>query len=165
MLVLAISFSVAVLDQVTKHLVRSRLTLGEPVPVIDGLFSLTYVQNTGAAWGILAGLNNWLIVLSAAMLVFLVLFRRQFLTESLIHRWAAGLLIAGIVGNLVDRVRLGYVVDFLDFHWKTAARFPAFNIADAAICTGVGLYMLSQFTPHRQPAPGAAGDGPAGDGE
>ena len=152
MLILAISFCVALLDQATKYLVRANLDLGRPVAIVPGFFNLTYVRNTGAAWGMLAGLNNWLVVLSVAMLTFLVLFRRSILTDSLVHRCAAGLLIAGIVGNLVDRLRLGYVVDFLDFHWMGAARFPAFNVADMAICTGVGLYILTQFA-HR---PGAA---------
>jgi len=156
MVILAISFGVALLDQATKYLVRANLVLGRPVEIIPGFFNLTYVRNTGAAWGIFAGLNNWLIVLSAVMLTFLVLFRRSILTDSLVHRCAAGLLIAGIVGNLVDRLRLGYVVDFLDFHWMGAARFPAFNVADMAICTGVGLYILTQFAGRPEEAPDSA---------
>jgi len=156
MVILAISFGVALLDQATKYLVRANLVLGRPVEIIPGFFNLTYVRNTGAAWGIFAGLNNWLIVLSAVMLTFLVLFRRSILTDSLVHRCAAGLLIAGIVGNLVDRLRLGYVVDFLDFHWMGAARFPAFNVADMAICTGVGLYILTQLAGRPEEAPDSA---------
>jgi signal peptidase II len=144
MLILIISFAVAVADQVTKHLVRSKFTVGQRVSVLPGFFDLRYVRNTGAAWGILSGLNNWLILLSVLMLAFLILFRRSFLTDTLMHRCTAGLMIAGIVGNLVDRLRLGYVVDFLDFYLGTS-HFPAFNVADTAICTGVGLYILSQF--------------------
>ena len=149
MLILIISFTVAVIDQITKHLVRSHFVVGDRITVIPGFFNLTYVRNTGAAWGILSGLNHWLIVLSVVMLALLVVFRRSFLTDSLIHRIAAGLMIAGIVGNLVDRFRLGYVVDFLDFH--PGFTFPSFNVADAAICVGVGLYMISQFT--KSPTP------------
>jgi len=144
MLILIVSFAVAVADQVTKQLVRSSFVVGQRVSVLPGFFDLRYIRNTGAAWGILSGLNNWLILLSVLMLTFLILFRRSFLTDTLMHRCAAGLMIAGIVGNLVDRLRLGYVVDFLDFYLGTS-HFPAFNVADTAICTGVGLYILSQF--------------------
>ena len=77
------------------------------------------------------------------MLAVLVTFRRSFLTDTLTHRIASGLMIAGIMGNLGDRLRLGYVVDFLDFHLGDS-HFPSFNVADSAICIGVGLYILSQ---------------------
>ena len=143
MLILAISLCFTILDQVTKQLVRERFLLGEQLSVIPGFFNLTYVRNTGAAWGMLSGLNNWLVLLSSVMLGFLILFRRSFLTDAVMHQVAAGLMLAGIIGNLVDRIRLGYVVDFLDFH--PGFDFPAFNVADASICTGVGLYLLSQF--------------------
>lgn len=143
MLILAVSFSLTILDQVTKQLVRDRFLLGERLPVIPGFFNLTYVRNTGAAWGMLSGLNNWLVVLSIVILIFLILFRRSFLTDAVIHQLAAGLMLAGIIGNLVDRIRLGYVIDFLEFH--PGFDFPAFNVADASICTGVGLYLLSQY--------------------
>jgi signal peptidase II len=152
MLVLCLSAAVTLADQVTKHMIRRRLGVGEHVPVIDGLFSLRHVQNTGAAWGMLEGLNHWLIVLSAVMLVVLVVFRRQFVAGASVCRVALGFMIGGIAGNLIDRLRLGYVVDFLDFFWRVH-HFPAFNVADAAICTGVGLYILSYAL--RKPAAGA----------
>jgi signal peptidase II len=150
MVLLCLSFAVALLDQITKHLIRSNLLLGERVTVIPGLFSLSYVRNTGAAWGMLSGLNNWLIVLSALMLAAIVGFRHKFISpDRLISRIAVGLMIGGIVGNLVDRVRLGYVVDFADFYWRTH-HFPAFNVADSAICIGVGLYILTQLLPRER---------------
>jgi len=141
--VLCISFAIAFLDQATKHLVRKQL-LGGPVTVFEGFLDLRYVRNTGAAWGMMEGLNDWLVVLSLIMLAALIVFRRSLLLDTMCHRIATGLMTGGIVGNLMDRVRLGYVVDFLDFHWGVH-HFPAFNVADSAICTGVGLYLLTQL--------------------
>ena len=142
MLALCISFSIALLDQVSKYAARHHLPSG-PVTVVPQLFDLRYVQNTGAAWGMLEGLNDWLVILSLVMLALILVFHRSILVDTLVHRIATGLMIGGIVGNLLDRVRLGYVVDFLDFHWGIH-HFPAFNVADASICTGVGLYILTQ---------------------
>ena len=150
MLILLITVLLAFADQVAKYLVRAHFEPGAIRPVIAGFFSLAYVRNTGAAWGILSGLNNWLIVLSVIMLIVFIIFRRSFLTDTLIHRIAAGFMMAGIVGNLIDRFRLGYVVDFLDFH--PGFTFPTFNIADAAICAGAGLYIISQMATSN-PAP------------
>ena len=143
MLALCVSFLVALLDQITKSLVGQNLRVGGSIPVIPGFFDLRYVQNTGAAWGMFEGFSGWLIVISIVMLVVIVVFRRSFVMDALIYRLTMGLLVGGIVGNLIDRVRLGYVVDFLDFYWR-GHHFPAFNAADAAICVGVGLYVISQ---------------------
>lgn len=148
MLILLIAFSLALLDQITKHLIRSRLDPGDSVAIIDGFFNIGYVRNSGAAWGMLAGFGTWLIVLSVVMLIVLVAFRKHFITDTLPHRIATGLMVAGIVGNLIDRVRLGYVVDFLHFYWRQHS-FPSFNVADSAICVGVGIYMISQFLESR----------------
>jgi signal peptidase II len=144
MLVLLLSFAIALLDQVTKYQVCLRFYPGESLPVIPGFFNLAYVRNTGAAWGMLGGLNGWLAAFSVVILLGIIFFRRSFLSDVLIHRLALGLMIGGILGNLVDRLRLQYVVDFLDFYWDVH-HFPAFNVADAAICVGVGLYVLSSF--------------------
>jgi len=135
---------ITIADQWTKEVVRASFHLGESRPVVDGIFNLTYVRNTGAAWGILGGQNTSLTILSLVMLVLMVIFRRSFLGDTWEHRLALGCLVGGIVGNLMDRIRLGWVTDFFDFyagqwHW------PAFNIADAAICTGVGIYIISAF--------------------
>lgn len=144
MLPLIVAILITVSDQWSKAVVRSGFALGESRPVLDGFFHLTYVRNTGAAWGILGGQNTWLTVLSIVMLLVMVVFRRSFLSDTWEHRLALGLMIGGILGNLMDRIRLGWVTDFFDFyvgdwHW------PAFNIADAAICTGVGIYIISAF--------------------
>ncbi len=144
MLPLLLGIAITLLDQVTKFLVDWNFDLYESVPVIPGLFTLRYIRNTGAAWGLFAGGQSWLAMLSVLVLVALVVFRRSFFAAGLTDRVAFGLIIGGIVGNFIDRVRLRYVIDFLDFHWR-GHHFPAFNVADAAICCGVALYMIAQI--------------------
>lgn len=153
--VLCLSFAIAVLDQLTKQLVLAYLDRNAGIAVIPSLFSLRYVQNTGAAWGILQGRNAWLVALSFVMLAVIVLFRRHIIAESASARIAAGLIIGGIVGNLVDRLRLGFVVDFLDF-FVGRHHFPSFNVADSAICVGVGIYMIIQWRDQRRAASAAS---------
>jgi signal peptidase II len=147
MLVLCLSFGIVLFDQITKHLVELRIPYGHAIPVIAGFFDLSHVHNTGAAWGMLQGLNHWLVALSIVMLGMMIVFRKHFISDSLLSRVAAGLILGGIVGNLLDRLRNGHVVDFLDFHWGAHA-FPAFNVADSAICVGVVLYMIFQSRHH-----------------
>lgn len=165
MLALILSLVVVILDQSTKQWIRLNFYPGESHPVIAGLFNIVYVRNTGAAWGMLGGLNAWLAVVSVAMLVAIVVFRRQFLSDTLVHRVALGLMVGGIVGNLCDRVKWQHVVDFLDFHWQSH-HFPSFNVADSAICVGVGLYVLSSFFSANHPlrTPGLAGQNGADTG-
>lgn len=147
MLILAISMTVVLLDQISKFLVRQNIPLGYGVDqevIIPGFFSLTHIQNTGAAWGILSGLSGWLAVLSFVVLILLILFHRHIKSKNMVYKIAMGLMIGGITGNLIDRLRLGCVTDFLDFcFWGW--HFPAFNVGDSAICVGIGLYLLWQF--------------------
>ncbi|HMP76757.1 MAG TPA: signal peptidase II [Kiritimatiellia bacterium] len=150
MLPLVVAAVIALSDQWTKAVVRAGFALGESRPVIDGFFNLTYVRNTGAAWGIFGGQNTYLTILSIVMLVVMVCFRRSFLGDTWEHRLALGLMIGGIVGNLHDRIRLGWVTDFFDFYIR-GWHWPAFNIADAAICTGVGIYIISAFWISKHP--------------
>ena len=132
-----------VLDQATKA-VAVRFLSGGPLSVVPGYFDLSLVFNRGAAWGILAGRRLLLAAVSAAMLV-LLWANRKALAERPLPRAAAGLLAGGILGNLADRLFRGGVVDFLDFHWRTAWRYPTFNAADVCICAGVGLLLLDSF--------------------
>ena len=131
-------------DQVSKQWIRDSFALGESRLVIESLFHLTYLRNTGAAWGMLGGQNFWLAALSLVVLALMVIFRRAFLGNTWEHRLALGLLAGGILGNVCDRIKLGYVTDFLDFFWH-GHHWPAFNIADSAICLGVMLYVLSSL--------------------
>ena len=138
---LLVALFVIVLDQATKEWVRGVFSLHESLPLVPGFFNFTYVRNTGAAWGIFSGQNLALSLLAFVMLVALVLFRRKILPPGKPHRIALGLLCGGIVGNLFDRLRLDYVTDFLDFYYRDW-HFPAFNVADSAICIAVAIYIL-----------------------
>ena len=138
---------VIVLDQLTKAQILERFRLGESVPVFNSFFAITYVQNTGAAFGLLAGAHPafrvpFFIMVPLVALAAIAIVFRKIAASDLKLSAALSLVVGGAVGNLIDRVRLGFVVDFLDFHLNYRAHFPAFNVADSAICVGVGLLML-----------------------
>ena len=149
MLVLLLGLAVVLLDQLTKQWIRSAFTYGDSLPVIDGLFNLVYVRNDGAAWNILSGHGLILILISVAVLVLLLIYRRSFLEEQFSHKILLGLMVGGIVGNLIDRIRFGWVTDFLDFHIG-AHHWPSFNVADSAICIAVGLYVITNIFSERE---------------
>ncbi|HMO50631.1 MAG TPA: signal peptidase II [Kiritimatiellia bacterium] len=160
MLALWTAILVTLSDQWTKHWVRHDFYYGESRPVIEGFFNFTYIRNTGAAWGIMGGYTHVLTAISVIMLILMVIFRRSFLNNTWSHRLALGFMVGGIVGNLMDRLRQGWVTDFLDFyigswHW------PCFNIADAAICVGVGIYLLTGFLDQRRLEAAARGAPPS----
>lgn len=147
---LAVTTGLVLLDQITKWFVRLTFPRpGDGCTIITRLFDLRYVQNTGAAWGMLAGRQFFLIAFSLLALVALFGWYRRMFSHLPAGWLTLGLLSGGIIGNLIDRIWLGYVVDYLDFYLGTA-HFPVFNIADAAICTGVGLYILTQWLADRR---------------
>ena len=134
---------VLVLDQLTKFIVMRRFELGESLPIWQPFFSLTYVRNEGAAWSILSG-HGWFLLLVALVVAAGVIFFFRRLAEGYPERYLALLLVlSGVAGNSIDRLWLGAVVDFLDFHWYDRFRWPVFNVADIAICVGVALFILS----------------------
>lgn len=142
---LAIAAVVLVLDQLTKLAVIQTFQLHESRSVIEGIFSWTYVRNRGAAWGILAGRTWLLLVIAFAVFGLMVKFFR-YLTEGYSERIIAlGLVMSGIIGNSIDRIWHGEVIDFIDFHYYNVWSYPVFNIADIAICTGVGVFILSNL--------------------
>lgn len=139
-----------VLDQLTKYWVVKEIPFGARHTVIPGFFNLTYVTNTGAAWGILSG-RYWLL-LAISALVFLAAIRfMRTLTENWTERYfAVFLVLSGILGNSIDRIFRGAVVDFLQFYIGKYA-WPSFNVADSCICVGVFIYILSSlFRPERK---------------
>lgn len=142
---------VIVLDQLTKYLIVQKFRLGETIPIISGFFNFTYIRNTGAAFGILAMAPQsfrvpFFVTVPLVALVAIGFIFRKIREDDLKLSAALSLVIGGAIGNLIDRVRLEYVVDFLDFHWSYQYHFPAFNIADSAICVGVGFLMLDLLT-------------------
>ncbi len=154
--VLAVTMLVVLaLDQWTKWLILHHIQPHHEIPVIAGFFSLTHVLNPGAAWGMFSRFghsNAILTAFSIATLVVLWLLRRSLAATSLPHRIAFGMIVGGIFGNLADRLQHGSVVDFLYFYLgKTIGYWPAFNVADSAICIGVIIYLGVTLWPHKSP--------------
>lgn len=139
-ILLAVALVVLILDQGAKALVARSLRGRLPVPILGGLFQLDYTRNTGAAFSILQS-GGWLFAVIAIVVVagILVYFPRM-QSRGIAVTAALGLILGGAIGNLADRVRLGYVIDFIDFGW-----FPVFNLADSAIVCGVGLLILASL--------------------
>jgi len=136
----------AVLDQATKVLVVEEFALHESREIIPGFFNLVYVQNLGAAFGIFSGLSSpvrELVLFSSTVLALTVVFAfmGSAVGESRLGRWGLALVCGGAFGNLVDRARLGYVIDFLDFY-VGSFHWPAFNLADSYICIGVAILIF-----------------------
>ena len=130
--------AVVALDQLTKAVASSRLLLSEPVPVLGDIVRLTLVHNTGAAFGLFPGSRlPFIIVSSLAIAVVIYLFTRE-AYRGMTQRVLLGCILGGAIGNLVDRIRLGWVVDFIDVGLGSA-RWPVFNVADSAVTVGVIL--------------------------
>lgn len=151
-ILLAVSALVLVLDQLTKVYIDKTMRLHDSIPVIDGFFSITYLRNKGAAFGILANsawrLPFFLLVSAVAVLVILVVVSRL-RDDQKGSAVSLSLIFSGALGNLIDRVRLGEVIDFLDVYWK-GHHWPAFNVADSAICVGVFLLAIEMVLEERR---------------
>lgn len=133
-----IVIAVVVLDQLIKMLVVNSMALYETIPVLQDIFHITYIHNTGAAFSIMAGQISVLILLPLVMILAAVIF--MFVKRKTAHPLlmvSVALIAGGGIGNLIDRMMMGYVVDYLDFRI-----FPVFNLADIAVCTGCGLLIL-----------------------
>lgn len=143
----AIALLVLAVDQLTKALVLRFLPdVWDEKSVLPGFFKLVHWQNTGAAWSSFAGKNGALAIIAIVALVILFFSRHHFNSHTLLGQFAFGLVIGGIMGNLVDRIFRRHVVDFLRFYMVQRGGeeigFPAFNVADSAICFGVALVFL-----------------------
>lgn len=155
-------------DQLTKLAVTHVLGLDlyQEREVVEGFFKFVHWGNTGAAWSLFYGYNNVLAVVSAIALVALYVFRRHFEVHTFLGQLALGLIFGGIAGNLIDRLRVSHVIDFLRFYINQRGGeeigFPAFNVADSAICVGVGLLFLLSWRKEQLPVraqPAGAGTG------
>lgn len=146
---------ILVLDQITKILVQHSIPFESSyfdpnrITVIEDFFYLVHIGNQGAAWGIFSEYSGILTLLSFAVLLFIFCFREQLELHRGTVQIAFGLLIGGILGNLIDRIRVGHVIDFIDIHLPFTlpyilpyGRWPAFNIADSAIVVGMLFYLL-----------------------
>lgn len=126
------SLLIIIIDQLSKYFIDTSLNLYESIPLVKNILHITYVQNTGAAFSILQGKTLFFSFVSIFIITFIVyiVFKTPITKKS--HRWVLSAIVGGAIGNLIDRIRFGYVIDFIDFRiW------PVFNIADCAIVIGV----------------------------
>lgn len=141
-LLLPVVLGAVVLDQVTKLLVLKLMTLGQSIPIIPSVINLTYIQNRGAAFGMLSE-HRWIfMVISVIAICGIGTYLFGFCKERALFQLGLALIVGGGVGNMIDRVAYGYVVDMIDFclfdFWKWI-----FNVADACVCIGAGMVMLA----------------------
>lgn len=139
-------------DQLSKIYIDSSFSLYESIPVIENFFAITYVRNPGAAFGILADSNvriPFFISVSVLASIGILWYLRRVDDTDRWQHFALGLIFSGAVGNLIDRVRLGEVIDFILVHWYQY-HWPAFNVADSAICVGVAIMFLCSWREERQ---------------
>ncbi len=161
--IIALALVVLALDQFTKWLVVRTLNLSDETVVIPGFFKLVHWGNTGAAWSQFSGNNAALALVAVFALVALFLTRHHFNSHTLSGQIAFGLIFGGIAGNLTDRLLPSRqaVVDFLYFYLQQRnggiIDFPAFNVADTAICTGVGLIFIITWKTEHTPKPVTGG--------
>jgi signal peptidase II len=142
-----VSLAGLLLDQATKLYVDKVMSLYQTIPVIDGLFNIFYIRNRGAAFSFLSE-ASWRIpfFISVSLLasIVIVIGVYKLRDDQRLAQVSMSMIFTGAVGNLIDRVRLGEVIDFLDVYWKTH-HWPTFNIADSLICVGVALLALDMY--------------------
>jgi signal peptidase II len=152
LILLVVSALVLVVDQATKIYIDKSMALHSSITVIDRFFNITYLRNKGAAFGILANssyrLPFFILVSTVAVGVIFVVIKRLREDQKL-AAISLSLIFSGALGNLIDRVRLGEVIDFLDAHWYEH-HWPAFNVADSAICVGVFLLAIDMYLEERR---------------
>jgi signal peptidase II len=152
-------------DQASKVWAVLALHRQPPVEILPGFLRLIYATNTGAAFSILSGRTMLLAAFSILVCIGLLVWAWRLPQHEQGLRIGMGLILGGAIGNILDRLRLGYVIDFIDAHWLYRAHWPTFNVADSAICIGIALIVLAGF--HAAPSPAAAGNGgkkPSGTG-
>lgn len=152
LILLLLSPVVLIVDQLTKLYIDRTMKLYQSIPVVANLFSITYLRNRGAAFSFLSDASWRLPFFMLATVIAVIAIMVAFVKLRADQRFAAislTLILSGAVGNLIDRVRLGEVIDFLDVYWRSH-HWPAFNIADSAICVGVAMLALDMFLEERR---------------
>ncbi len=138
------------LDQFTKILVQTHFQIGDTVAVIPNFFNITYVQNPGAAFGFLARSpaifrETFFLLIPPIAMVAILFFLKSVKTNDRIQILALSFVFGGALGNYIDRLRVKYVIDFLDFHYRNIYSYPAFNVADSAIVCGIIVLFILSF--------------------
>lgn len=155
LILLSLAGLIIAVDQATKLYVHSHFRLGESIPVINDFFSLTYVRNKGAAFGMLGDANEtfrniFFLTMPPVALVIVLGILRSVPSSDKLQVFALSSIFAGAIGNYIDRLRFRYVIDFLDFHIADHYAWPAFNVADSAIVIGVGILMYLLYKEARE---------------
>jgi signal peptidase II len=137
-------------EKLSLFLSHSHPKRSDMIEIVEDFWHFRYVENPGAAWGFLADVPGWFrtpffLLVSLMAMVFIVLYFQKSAPEQKILRVALALVLGGAIGNFIDRARLTYVIDFIDWHWYRDFTWPTFNIADAGISVGVGLLILDMF--------------------
>ncbi|HLA48632.1 MAG: signal peptidase II [Nitrospinae bacterium RIFCSPLOWO2_02_FULL_39_110] len=145
-----------VIDQLTKFYIDSNFILYQSLEVISGYFNITYIRNSGVAFGILSGFKGIVsqiifIFISLIAISAIIIIYRGTDDKMIFSRISLSLILSGAIGNMIDRIFRGEVIDFFDFHWKSY-HWPAFNIADSCITIGVGLLMITMIISNEQRA-------------
>lgn len=131
-------------DQITKYVVEKAIPPGENISIIPGLLQLSHVQNDGAAFGILQGQQIFLKIVTFIAFIFILYMLWTTPRKNILLRTALLVILGGALGNFTDRITHGFVVDFIDFYIGTH-HWPSFNVADSAICIGMGLLIFDIF--------------------
>lgn len=134
--------AVLIVDQLSKFGIQASMSLGDSIPLIPGFFKITYLHNTGAAWSMLEGKMLFFYLISIAFLIGMAIFYKSTPSNDVLTRVGVVMMMAGTLGNFIDRLVFHYVRDFLDFI-ILGYDFPVFNVADMSLCIGVGLILLS----------------------
>lgn len=132
---------VLLLDQIIKKIIELSMNVNSSISIIDGFFNITYVQNTGAAFSMFQNSRLFLVIIALLSLLLIIYMVTHDKNKTNLNKLSYGLLIGGIIGNLVDRVFLGYVIDYLDFN-IFGYSFPVFNLADIGIVVGIFLMVI-----------------------
>jgi signal peptidase II len=150
---LLIALTLVVADQLSKALVVANLAVGERVDVVGDLIQIWHAQNRGAAFSLFQGGGLFFLVVSIASVAMVAYFHRSLLARPLWVHLVLGIVLGGTLGNFIDRLRQGYVTDWLSVGFGDT-RFPTFNVADSSITVGIGLLVLYLFlsSPERQKA-------------
>lgn len=149
LILMALGGFIICLDQLTKIYIHTHFLEGESVSVLQNFFSITYVQNRAAAFGFLGSLNEsfrsmFFLVIPPVAAIIILLMLRATPEKDLVSVLSLSAIFGGAIGNYIDRLRYGFVVDFLDFFYGSA-HYPAFNVADIAIVTGISVMILLEF--------------------
>lgn len=147
MILIIFSVSIFILDQITKYFIYSNMKLGDSISVLGDFFRITFTRNYGGAFSILSNMSSnfrtpFFLAVSILTIILIIVFYKKIVKTSKSAEVSFGLILGGAFGNLIDRIRWGNIVDFLDFGISSNVRWPVFNVADSSICIGVAILFV-----------------------